>query len=93
MKNKIKALLLWVWAYIMPDETDHHDSPFEYVTKKTHELRVGDYLVAYSGYIQRLGPEEYDGSRLVVTKCGHEPAREFQAYEDDEFSVRKLRGE
>ena len=93
MKDKLKALWLRVLAYVMPPEIEHRDSPFVYETKKTQELKVGDYLVAYSGYIQRLGPEEYDGSRLVVTKCGHEPAREFQAYEDEEFSVRKLRGE
>lgn len=53
---------------------------------------VGDYIVAYSGYVQRLGAVEYDGKRLVVTKAGHAPEYEFYAYESDKFSIRKVKG-
>lgn len=66
--------------------------PFEYVTKTSEQLEIGDYIVAYSGYVQRIGAVEYDGKRLVVTKAGHAPEYEFYAYENDKFSIRKVKG-
>ncbi|QHR67404.1 hypothetical protein glasur_15 [Escherichia phage glasur] len=89
---KWDALVQWVKDSFGPPPTpDHDDSPFQYVEKKTQELKLGDYVVAYGGYIQRIGAVEYDGSRLVVTKLGHSPEREWQAFEDDEFTIRTLK--
>lgn len=88
----VARLQRWlVDAFGAPPAPSHDDSPFQYVEKKTEELKLGDYVVAYGGYIQRIGAVEYDGSRLVVTKLGHGPEREWQAYEADEFTVRIMK--
>lgn len=91
-KSKWEKFLQWLTDSVLyPDGHEEHDSPFEYVTKTTEQLEIGDYVVAYVGYIQRIGEVEYDGSRLVVTKLGHRTAVEFQAYEGDKFTVRKIK--
>lgn len=89
---KWEALVQWVKDNLgAPPAPSHDDSPFVYVEKKTQNLKLGDYVVAYAGYIQRIGAEECNGQRLIVTKLGHNPEREWIAYEDDEFTIRKLK--
>ncbi|QBZ71520.1 hypothetical protein [Escherichia phage Lidtsur] len=90
---KWEALVQWVKDAFGPMPTAVADpEPFEYITKTSEQLEIGDYIVAYSGYVQRLGAVEYDGKRLVVTKSGHSPEYEFYAYENDKFSIRKVKG-
>lgn len=89
---KWDALVQWVKdSFGPPPAPEHNESPFKYVEKKTQELKLGDYVVAYAGYIQRIGAVEYNGARLVVTKQGHDLEREWYAFEDDEFTIRVLR--
>jgi hypothetical protein len=64
-------------------------NPFQYVIMRTADLEIGDYLVAYDGYIQRISAEDYRGQRRVVTKKGHAAPYEFVADEDEEFTVRQ----
>jgi len=90
---KWDALVQWVKDSFGPPLTLSDLEPFEYVTKTSEQLAVGDYIVAYSGYVQRLGAVEYDGKRLVVTKAGHAQPQQFYAYEGDEFSIRKVKGD
>lgn len=82
------ALVEWVKDSFGPPPLQD-DNPFEYVTKTTEQLEIGDYVVAYEGYIQRLGPTEYDGQRGVMTKAGREPTVTWVAYDGDEFVIRK----
>ena len=67
----------------------YDSNPFDYITKTTDQLEIGDYVVAYEGYIQQLGPVEYDGQRTVMTKAGHEPTQRWIAYDGDKFVIRK----
>lgn len=81
---------IMAWLY---DKPDVDINPFEYLEVATEDLEVGDYLVAHDAYIQMLGYVEFDGSRRLLLKKGHQPAFEVVAYEGDIFSVRQLRKE
>ncbi|CBY88545.1 hypothetical protein [Pantoea phage LIMEzero] len=75
---------------VNPQPVDN-GNPFVYVTVETADLELGDYLVAYDGYIQRISAEDYRGQRRVVTKKGHGAPYEFIADEGEEFTVRQER--
>lgn len=94
MSIKSKCKSVWQWIrdnFLTLPPAVHDTSPFDFVVKTTAELEIGDYIVAYGGYIQRIGAEEYDGTRLVVTRLGHNSPREWSAYDGDEFTVRVLK--
>lgn len=88
--QKLRALWARVVAALLSVNPPADDgSPFQYVTMTTDQLEIGDYLVAYDGYIQRISAEDYRGQRRVVTKKGHAAPYEFIADEGEEFTVRQ----
>lgn len=88
--SKAKSIWQRLVAWLLSSNPPVHDgNPFQYIVVRTAELEIGDYLVAYDGYIQRIGPEgAYTGARCVVTKKGHNAPYEFIAKADEEFTVR-----
>lgn len=90
MKQKIKAFLLRLWVLIIGSDLSHTRlSPFNYITKETGDLRVGDYLVAYNGYIQYISAEDtYTGERTITVRNGKAEPITFVGGEFDEWAVR-----
>lgn len=88
--GKLKALWARIVAGLLSINPPVDDgNPFEYIVVRTADLEIGDYLVAYDGYIQRISAEDYRGQRRVVTKKGHGQPYEFIADDGEEFTVRQ----
>lgn len=88
-KSIWQRLIAWLLSVNPPVDDGN---PFQYAVVRTTDLEIGDYLVAYDGYIQRISAEDaYTGQRRVVTKKGHSAPYEFIADDDEEFTVRMKR--